>query len=292
MTGSSINGVVKMLRKERVRGATWSARVAAEALIRLIESGVKGEEFIRAAGRIRKATPSMASVYNVTSLAEERYRLGGAQEALRVLRAFLEYQEECKRSICSAGQKILWEDTRIATLSYSSNVFNVLLRAKNLIAEVYVLESRPGSEGARLAADLELNGFEVKLLPDSSMTEAVKSSDLILVGADMVTVRRPIIVNKIGTNPLARIAKAMGKPLIAIFESYKIHPTITPSKIRLTKRPYHVGGYGTIRTPIFDKTPGEYVSKALTEHGEARFTAEILGRLYRRFIEKVVGAKL
>ena len=283
----SLEDAVRMLRRERVRGATWSARVAAETLVGLIESGVGRGEFVRACRMLRRATPSMGSVYNVTSLAEAEYASSGPQGALRLLRRFLKYQEECQRRIAEAWGSLFWEGVRVATLSYSSNVFRLLLKGKLYVSEVYVLESRPGAEGVRLAADLELNGLEVKLLPDSFMKHAVESADLVVVGADMVTVRRPTLVNKVGTSAIARLANALGKPVVAVFESYKIHPAITPSRVRLTKRAYHVRGYGVLRLPIFDRTPGNQISKALTEQGEISLDPRALRRVYDEFVESI-----
>src|SRR5450759_5797176 len=73
-------------------------------------------------------------------------------------------------------------------------------------AHVICTISEPGSEGRRLAAELKACGIEVELIADAESPDAVRESDLLLLGADTVF-KDGSLVTKVGTHAIARAAQ-------------------------------------------------------------------------------------
>jgi len=282
--------IVGEIRGERVRGAAWSARKAAEAFITLAESGDPGSRGMeRAASMIIEANPGMASLYNVARLAMEAYAqngIGGVDEAAR---RFIEYQSETSRKIALEAQKILPRGIVVATISFSSNVYAALAYAGGKLGKAVVLESRPGGEGVFLAKELKRRRVEVELVPDSSMHVFLKDVDLVLVGADTVT-WDACLYNKVGTRLLIEAAKRREIPVAGVFEAYKIHPAKKCGEVEPVATEYEVEGYGTIITPLFDHTPPALIDAMITSSGVSEYTAPALRRIYREFYAEILSS--
>lgn len=274
---------VREIREERVRGAAWSARRAAEALILLAEHGDPGPRGVeQAASLIIKANPGMASLYNVASLALEAYGEKGLEGLEDVARRFIEYQSDASRRIAAEAQRILPRGIVVATISFSSNVYTVLSEAGRKLGKTVVLESRPGGEGVLLARELARRGIEVSLVPDAAMHLFLRDVDLIMVGADTVT-WDACLYNKVGTRLLAEAGKRREIPVVGVFEAYKIHPVKKCGEVEPVVREYVVEDYGAVDVPLFDDTPPSLIDASVTENGINEYTASSIKRLYRAF---------
>ncbi|PVU90430.1 hypothetical protein BB559_004632 [Furculomyces boomerangus] len=95
-----------------------------------------------------------------------------------------------------------------------------LAAQQNKRFSVYVTESRPDSSGLKTAKELQCLGIPCKVILDSAIGFIMEKVDLVLLGAEGV-VENGGLVNKIGSYQLAILAKAAGKPLYALAESYK-----------------------------------------------------------------------
>ncbi len=175
------------------------------------------------------------------------------------------------------GQNLIKNDSVILTNSFSSSVFSILKRARSLDAsaqkrkkiKVRVLESRPLYEGRNLAKKLGNLGIDVTLIVDSAMGLFIKDADFVLVGADCVSER--FFVNKIGTHPLALLAKNKKIPLYVASEKSKF----IPEKYRFKST--HQGEITEVyekkllnvkvENPYFEEIPISWCERIITEDG-------------------------
>ena len=101
-------------------------------------------------------------------------------------------------------------------------------------------------------------------------------ADLVIVGADAVTVNGAVI-NKIGTSQIAAAAHEARKNFIVAAETFKFAPqTMGGTRIEIEERPASevlsdeaaaALPYVTVRNPVFDVTPAEYIDLIATEEG-------------------------
>jgi len=108
---------------------------------------------------------------------------------------------------------------RIMLISYGSSILNVLQKNSDFDFEIIVLESRPLLEG-RITAKLLSKYFKTSLIIDAAMGKFIEQVDLVLIGVDSI-LRDGAIINKIGTYPLAALAKLNNIDLFAIGDSFK-----------------------------------------------------------------------
>ncbi len=278
---------VEEIRREELRGASWCAWRAATALLDLSLAGSLTHSLVDEAARlVEEANRSMASLYNVALIFRESYRAGGRRAAISALRSFLDYRSRSSGRIALSAQEAISAGSSIVTISYSSNVERILNAARDVLRRVYVAESRPGGEGIFLAKALRSRGIPATVVPDAALHTVLGEVDMVLVGADTVTLE-PCLINKVGTLPLTLAAKSSRVPVVAVFESYKVHPSATCSDVEVVRRPYREVPYGAPEVPVFDKVPGELVTLQVTEYGIERFGSDELKRAYERFLDEV-----
>lgn len=148
---------------------------------------------------------------------------------------------------------------------------------------VYADETRPFLQGARLTAwELAQDCIPVTLLADSAAGLLMSRGeiDAVIVGADRVAANGDV-ANKIGTYPLAVLARRHGIPFYVAAPLSTIDMSIaTGTEIPIEERsPDEVLGYrGTrwappgvsAKNPVFDVTPAELVTALITEKGIVR----------------------
>ena len=145
---------------------------------------------------------------------------------------------------------------------------------------VWVDETRPYLQGARLTTwELAQAGVPHALLPDVAAGSLMAGGevDVILVGADRIAANGDT-ANKVGTYPLAVLAKRHGIPFYVCAPTSSIDPA-TPDGAGieieersadevLTVRGVRIAPAGTdVRNPAFDVTPAELITGIVTEDG-------------------------
>src|SRR5579863_28933 len=245
----NLRATVRMLREDRTHGASWLAQAAARALCDAatmigaltdtFAMETAAAEWRASARELAHARPSMAAVattvarivaagwgeYSATASAGSAAladALAQAQaEALRLLATW-----ESAGSHITAHARALLHGT-ILTHSRSGTVEQVLRTLASgpaaVIERVIVTESRPGSEGVALARALAARGVPVTLIADAAAGLVAGHAQCLVVGADSV---RPdgSVVNKVGTYPLALVARAAHIPCYVLAESVKVAP--------------------------------------------------------------------
>ncbi len=156
-----------------------------------------------------------------------------------------------------------------------------LAHALNMKVRVYVPETRPWLQGARLTVyELMLEGIDVVLITDTAVGYVMYKGlvDSVMVGADRI-LSDGHVFNKIGTFNQAVISHELGIPF------YVVAPTSTidlkrgvndviieerdPDEVRTVRGiPITVKDV-SVFNPVFDVTPPKYVTAIITERGIA-----------------------
>jgi len=202
------------------------------------------------------------------------------------------YDEDlaANRAIGRLGAELIRERSRVmthcntgalATAGYGT-ALGVIRASKGKNISVIANETRPYLQGARLTAwELVQEGIPCTLITDSMAGHLMSKGevDVVIVGADRVAANGDV-ANKIGTYPLAVLAKRHGIPFYVAAPLSTFDPKIPDgSHIPIEERPAaEVTGYrGTrwapegvsVRNPAFDVTPAELITAIISEKGIA-----------------------
>lgn len=199
-----------------------------------------------------------------------------ANRALGAAGAAVVPQEATILTHCNAGA--------LATAGYGTalGVVRAAVEAGKKVA-VVADETRPFLQGARLTAwELQKDGIPVTLIADVAAATLLRNGDidLVVVGADRIAANGDV-VNKVGTYPVAVLAREHGVPF------YVAAPTSTVdlelgegSLIPIEERPadevltcfgHPIAPEGvSVRNPAFDMTPNDLVAGIATEEGLCR----------------------
>ena len=154
---------------------------------------------------------------------------------------------------------------------------------------VYVDETRPRSQGARLTAwELQGEGIEHAIIADNAAGHLMRRGeiDLVVVGADRIAANGDV-ANKIGTYEKAVCAAANQVPFYVAAPTSTIDPQCpNGDRIPIEERDEDEVLFATglddagqvrrvrlahqaarARNPAFDVTPARYVTAIITEHG-------------------------
>lgn len=149
--------------------------------------------------------------------------------------------------------------------------------------DVLADETRPFLQGARLTAwELQHDAIPVKIITDNMAGHFLHSGRIgcVVVGADRIAANGDV-ANKIGTYPLAVLAKENGVPFYVAAPISTLDLKIAsgeqiPIEQRAATEVTHVFGVAVapdrieVENPAFDVTPARYVTAIVTERGVAR----------------------
>jgi len=163
----------------------------------------------------------------------------------------------------------------LATGGYGSAVGALLAaRERGLLEHVWVDETRPLLQGARLTAwELEHAGIPSTVIVDSAAGSLMAGGevDCIVTGADRIAANGDT-ANKIGTYSLAVLARYHAVPLYVVAPSSTLDlATPDGAAIPIEERdPSEITSRFPARNPAFDITPAELVAAIVTEAGVHR----------------------
>jgi methylthioribose-1-phosphate isomerase len=163
----------------------------------------------------------------------------------------------------------------LATGGYGSAVGALLAaRDRDVLAHVWVDETRPLLQGARLTAwELEEAGIPFAVITDSMAASRMAAGevDVVITGADRIAANGDT-ANKIGTYGLAVLASHHGIPFYIVAPSSTVdHGTATGAGIPIEERDAsEITARFPARNPAFDVTPAELITAIVTEHGVHR----------------------
>jgi methylthioribose-1-phosphate isomerase len=190
---------------------------------------------------------------------------------------------------CNAGA--------LATVRYGTALAGVYVGAeRGRRFHVYADETRPLLQGSRITAT-ELNeaGVDVTVICDSTAATVLQQGkvDAVIVGADRIAANGDT-ANKIGTLPLAIVARHFGVPFyvaapISTIDLSAGSGADIPIEQRGREEVTRLGGQSIapegvdVFNPAFDVTPAELITAIITDRGIARFPyGQTLADLARR----------
>ncbi|MFA4953379.1 MAG: hypothetical protein WC584_04095 [Candidatus Pacearchaeota archaeon] len=261
------NQIAKDIKEIKIQGARDIAKAALNAY-QLIPTKNSKRKLLS----LRPTEPMME---NVLDLAEQ------GVSYTEILNHFSFAQEEINKSVF----KLIKDSEVIFTHCHSTNVVNALIYAKRKGKkfEVYNTETRPLYQGRKTAEELRKAGIKVTMFVDSavgvalSKEQGAKKVTKVFLGADALL--KNGIINKVGSEVIARIAKEEKIPVYIIADSWKFTRQKIPLENRKLNEVWDKAPEGIkIKNPAFEFVDKKYIYGIVTELGLM---------MYKKFLKKV-----
>ncbi|MCX9011448.1 MAG: ribose 1,5-bisphosphate isomerase [Candidatus Methanoperedens sp.] len=275
------------IKSMEIRGAGKIARAAAAELrdyaerLPTDEINEFNEKMKQAAEVLVNTRPTAVSLPNAVR-AVMRYRGETVDEAKKSIKKladeFIANSENAVKSIGEMGARRVRDGDTIMTHCNSAAAISIMAEAHAQGKDISVIatESRPRLQGHITIKQLDRLGIKTTLIVDSAVRYFMKDVDIVIMGADAVTVNGSII-NKIGTSQLALAAHEARTNVIIAAETYKFSPrSILGELVEIEERDssevisrekLNEFSNVSVRNPAFDVTPREYVDLICTEVG-------------------------
>ncbi len=304
-----VDALIEAIQRLAIRGApalgcagAYGAVLAAQSLEGEPVSSWLGrlEEI---AGRIATARPTAANLAlgvervliraRALSKAGKENQAAWARKLLAEARAFHREDQETCRAIGCNGAALLGDRPAILTHCHAGalatggtgTALAVVYAAREMGKQVSVFadETRPLLQGARLTAwELQRAGIPVTLEVDAAAGSLLASGrvDAVLVGADRIAANGDV-ANKVGTYPLAVLAREHGVPFYVAAPRTTIDAACPdggaiPVEQRPAEEVLEAAGRRVTPpgvpawNPAFDITPARLVTALITEAGVVR----------------------
>lgn len=260
------NKIVKDIKEIKIQGARNIAKKALYAYFLISTKASKK--------KLLSSRPTEPMMQNVLEMAEKvPYE--------KLLKHFDEAQEKINKSVL----KLIKKNEVIFTHCHSTNVSGSLIhtKKKGKKFEIYNTETRPLFQGRKTAKELRKAGIKVTMFIDSALGVALtkeqgtKKANKVFLGADALL--KEGIINKIGSEVIARIAKQEKIPVYIIADSWKFTKKKLPIEQRKLnevwdKAPKKI----KIKNPAFEFVDKKYIKGIVTELGLMK---------YGEFVKKV-----
>ncbi|MDI3485307.1 MAG: ribose 1,5-bisphosphate isomerase [Methanolobus sp.] len=282
-----LNTTAEKIKTMEIRGAGRIA-VAASAALRdyamtlkslpMSEFNVKLEE---AAKILVDTRPTAVSLPNAVALTK-RHSATNVYDAIDEIKAnaekFITNAEQALGKMGKIGAERIHDGDVIMTHCNSHAALSIIKTAFDQGKDISVIatESRPRRQGFITIKELNDYGIPTTLIVDSAVRLTMKEVDLVVVGADSISINGALI-NKIGTSQLAMAAQEARRNLIVAAETYKFSPrTLLGEMVEIEDRSSDEVIDAEIlkelpnvkvRNPAFDVTPAEYIDLIITEVG-------------------------
>ncbi len=247
------NKIAKDIKNLKIQGARNIAKSALEAYSLFPNEATK-----RKLLSLRPTEPMMENVLD----------MAGKKPIKEIQKHFDEAQDKINKKVLGLIKK----GDVIFTHCHSTNVVNALIYAKKKGKkfEVYNTETRPMFQGRKTARELKKAGIKVTMFVDSALGVALskeqgtKRANKVFLGADALLKKG--VINKVGSEVIARIAKQEKIPVYVIADSWKF----TKKKIKIEQRNLNeVWGKAPkgikIKNPAFEFVKKKYITEVITE---------------------------
>jgi methylthioribose-1-phosphate isomerase len=271
---TTVAALVTAIRELAIRGAP---AIGVAAAYGLALAAARGDDVDAAATALAASRPTAVNLEWALAVVRDDPTPGRARrlhdaevERCRAMAAHAaELFEPGTRALthCNAGG--------LATGGYGSAVG--ALRAaweRDLLAHVWVDETRPLLQGSRLTAwELEAAGVPHAVIVDSAAASLMAGGevDCVVTGADRIAANGDT-ANKIGTYSLAVLAAHHDIPLYVVAPTSTVDlSTASGADIPIEERPgAELTTRFPARNPAFDITPAGLIAAIVTEHGVQR----------------------
>ncbi|MFB6991008.1 S-methyl-5-thioribose-1-phosphate isomerase [Streptomyces sp. NPDC056178] len=306
---TDVPALVRAIRVLAVRGAPLLGIAGAYGVAL---AAVRGDDVVVAAGLLERSRPTAVNLGYGVRRAVGAYRAAvgkgagperAAEAALAEARALHREDAEASGRMARYGLALLDEllpgpghqllthcNTGALVSGGGGTAFAVALGAhrEGRLRRLWVDETRPLLQGARLTAyEAARNGMPYSLLTDNAAGSlfAAGEVDAVLIGADRIAADGSV-ANKVGSYPLAVLAKYHHVPFIVVAPTTTVDPdTVDGASITVEQRPgSEVTEFTSLRAgaaggllgapvgapaynPAFDITPPDLVTAIVTEGG-------------------------
>lgn len=247
------NQIAKNIKDVKIQGATHVAKSALEAYYLYPTKKTKSKLLA-----LRPTEPMLEHVLQLTDKLSKQ----------QILMHFKQAQEKINKKVL----KLIKKNDVIFTHCHSTNVVNALIYAKKKGKkfEVYNTETRPLFQGRKTARELRKAGIKVTMFVDSALGVALskeqgtKKADKVFLGADALL--KNGIINKIGSEVIAKIAKSEKIPVYIIADSWKFTKQKVPREQRKLNEVWDTAPKNIkIKNPAFEFVDGKYITMVITE---------------------------
>jgi len=247
---ASFNKIINDIKTLKIQGATNVAKAGISAL--KIQSDPTS---IRRLIQTRPTEPCLQNAIKYAKVTD-----------LNIAGHFL---NNIQKKVLLNGESLIKNQDRIFTHCHSSSVTKSIINAtknKKRI-EVFNTETRPLHQGRKTSRELTKAGIKTTHLVDSAAHDFLKKSDLFLLGADLINENGEVI-NKIGSNLFAEIAKNHRVPLYIYTNSWKFSKKNLKIEQRNTNEIWDYNSkYLKIENPAFEKINPKYIRGIVSELG-------------------------
>jgi methylthioribose-1-phosphate isomerase len=288
---TTVDALVDAIRRLAVRGAPALGIAGAYGVALAAANSADVRDVERDAERLASCRPTAVNLRRGVTRALTAYRDGG--DPLAAASALAAEDAAASAAIATYGLALVPDGARVLTHCNTGalvsggegTAYAIALAAHRAgrLAMLWVDETRPLLQGARLTAwEAARDGLPYTVLADNAAGSlfAAGRVDLVVVGADRVCADGSV-VNKVGTYPLAVLARAHGVPFVVAAPTSTVdETTATGRDVVVEQRAAdEVTSYGGVRVapegaaaynPAFDVTPAEYVTALVTECGVSR----------------------
>ncbi len=255
------NQITKDIKNIKIQGARNVAKAALKAY-KLIPTKTSKKKLLS----LRPTEPMMENVLDMTEKIPYK----------KILSHFDEAQEKINKNVL----RVIRNNNVIFTHCHSTNVVNSLIYAKESGRrfEVYNTETRPLFQGRKTALELKKAGISVTMFVDSALgialskEQGTKKADKVFLGADAIT--KQGIINKVGSELVAQVAKNNKIPIYIVADSWKFTTKKIPIEQRelneiWDKAPKKI----KIKNPSFEFVPKKYIRAIISELGVLSYGA-------------------
>lgn len=270
--------MAKAIKDMVVRGAP---AIGCAAAFGVVLSGKSGKTF----DVLRSSRPTAINLFWALDRMKKARDL--EEEALSI------YEEDlaANRAMGKLGARLIPKRARVMTYCNTGalataghgTALGIIRSSKQKKISVIACETRPYLQGARLTAwECVQEGIPCTLVTDNMAGHLMSRGevDVVVVGADRIAANGDV-ANKIGTYPLAVLARRHGIPFYVAAPLSTFDPTArNGSRIPIEERaPDEVTGYRgmrwapkgvRVRNPAFDVTPAELISAIICEKAVIR----------------------
>jgi translation initiation factor eIF-2B subunit delta len=252
--GAKLKRIYSDIKNIKIQGASNVARAA--VLAYNLEPSEKNKRKLLS---LRPTEPMLSNVLKVIGKIGEK----------RVLNHFDEAQDKINKNVL----RVIRNKKKIFTHCHSSNVNKALKYAhkKRKKFEVLNTETRPLYQGRKTAIELSKARIKVTTFVDSAMDDAVGESDIVLMGADAIL--KDGVINKIGSDAIAKLASINKKPVYIVADSWKF----SPKGVKIEERDFREVWKNApkkvkVENPAFEKISKKYVGGIISELGILKYS--------------------
>ncbi|MFA5020163.1 MAG: hypothetical protein WC533_03630 [Candidatus Pacearchaeota archaeon] len=249
--------IYRDIKSIKIQGATNIAKAAVRAY-----SLVPRVSTINKLESLRPTEPMLHNILNMLKQGKTKDEI-------------LEHLENAQENINLNVFKLIKNRDIIFTHCHSTNVVKSLIYAKKhgKRFEVYNTETRPLFQGKKTAIELNKAKIKVTMFPDSagsialSKEQGTKKVSKVFLGADAILSNGDVI-NKVGSEMFAQIAKSNKIPVYIIADSWKF----SRKQLELEQRNYgevwdNAPRTVKIKNPAFERINRKFIKRIVSDLG-------------------------